>query len=150
MLVKNTCSLNAPKQTPAALIYVKAFIFTISLTSTSSPRWLHTDCTQAPRPMPVAQCTHMSKTWAWFAFIHGTSITGSSDAVNVLAPFLWWDFIVTSPYCQTHACKGLLHLCTLHRISWKQTSCSLPFLYDYQHTCQFIQEGHGVDQPPIQ
>lgn len=116
----------------------------------TSPRWLHTDCTQAPRPMPVAQCTHMSKTWAWFAFIHGTSITGSSDAVNVLAPFLWWDFIVTSPYCQTHACKGLLHLCTLHRISWKRTSCSLPFLYDYQHTCQFIQEGHGVDQPPIQ
>lgn len=89
MLVKNTCSLNAPKQTSAALIYVKAcYLYHLSdVNVVTSPRWLHTDCTQAPRPMPVAQCTHMSKTWAWFAFIRGTSIAenyrGKTAAVTL-------------------------------------------------------------------
>lgn len=89
MLVKNTCSLNVPKQTSAAPIYVKAcYLYHLSDVSVvTSPRWLHTDCTQAPRPMPVAQCTHMSKTWAWFAFIRGTSIAenyrGKTAAVTL-------------------------------------------------------------------
>lgn len=101
MLVKNTCSLNAPKQTSAALIYVKAcYLYHLSdVNVVTSPRWLHTDCTQAPRPMPVAQCTHMSKTWAWFAFIHGTSTSLAVTLSTCLPLFsdgilLWTPLIV--------------------------------------------------------
>lgn len=110
MLVKNTCSLNAPKQTSAALIYVKAcYLYHLSdVNIVTWPRWLHTDCTQAPRPMPVAQRTHMSKTWAWFAFIHRTPITenygGKTAAVtpSTCLPFLSCGILLWNPLIVKH------------------------------------------------